>query len=434
MRHSLGLSLALGAAVALSVHPARAGSGPREPDLAAAEEVFTQALAAQRAGDSRGYRHGIEKAAALLPDPTRLLYRLAGARLGAGDRNGALAALRRQIDASFGRDPRPDPQFAALLSDREFQAEMQRLDALAEPIVASSELFRLPERDALFEGIARDPASGAWFFSSVHRRKVVRRAADGTITDFVPSGAHGLACALGIAIDADRNLLWIVSAGLPQAAGITAEERDRSALLAVALDSGELRYRIPSPAGKHWWNDLVVARDGTVFVSDAGTAGVMRVAPDGVASTIVDGHGLRSPGGVALSADERLLYLADWTNGLAVIDLSSGSFHWMRPPAGSTVLGIDGLRRVGGSLIAIQNGVAPQRIARLVLSDDGREIASGTLLERGVPDWDEPTLGIEVGGDFVYVGSSHWPRFGEDGSSPDPATLSEPQIRRLRLP
>lgn len=405
-----------------------------EVDFDAAMAAFNEAVAAQKAGDAAGYRHGLERAAARLADPARLLYRLAGARLGAGDRAGALAALALQIDSGFVRDPRGDAAFAALEGDPEFLALMARMDALAVPVVSSTELFRVAERDALYEGIARHPFNESLFVSSVHRRKVVQRLADGTVREFVAPGAHGLAAALGLAVDAPRNLLWIVSAGLPQAAGLPAELRDRSALLAVDLDSGELRRKVEAPGGgRRWWNDVVVAADGTVYVSDGGGAAVARVAPDGAVTTLVEGHGLRSPGGLALSADERTLYVADWSQGLAAVEVASGELRWLRPPAGTTVLGIDGLRRVGDTLLAIQNGVEPHRIQRLTLAPDGRSLAAAETLERAVPGWDEPTLGIVVDGALLYVANSQWPKFGDDGATPDPATLAELVVRRLPL-
>jgi len=435
--------LAAAFVVALTASPAGfAESGPAEAtvdragavDFDAAMAAFNEALEAQKAGDAAGYRHGLERAAARLADPARLLYRLAGARLAAGDRAGALAALALQVDAGFVRDPRGDEAFAALAADPEFLALMAKMDALGEPVVASTELFRLPERDALFEGIARHPVDESLFVSSVHRRKVVQRLADGTVRDFVAPGAHGLAAALGLAVDAERNLLWIVSAGLPQAAGLPAEARDRSALLAVDVDSGELRRRVDAPGeGRRWWNDVALVADGTVYVSDGGSASVARVDPDGAVTTVVAGHGLRSPGGLALSADERTLYVADWSQGLAALDLATGALAWMRPPAGTTVLGIDGLRRVGETLLAIQNGVTPHRIQRLTVAADGRSLAAAELLERAVPGWDEPTLGIVVDGALLYVANSQWPKFGEDGTTPDPATLAELVVRRLPI-
>jgi len=413
--------------------PAQDGPTRTPADFAAAEAAFGTALEAREAGRAADYLAGIERAAELLPDPTRLLYRLAAARLAAGDSDGALAALGRQIGAGFVRDPRADPEFAALAADERFRDLMARMDALAEPIVASEELFRIDEPDALFEGIAHEAFSGTWFLSSVHRRKVVRRAAHGAVSELAGSGEHGLMAALGMAIDAGRRRLWVVTAGLPQAAGLSADERDTSALLAFSITSGDLVRRIDAPAGKRWWNDLALADDGTIYVSDPGSASIARVDVDGTVVPLVENVGLRSPGGLALSRGGDALYVADWTNGLARIDLEDRSVTWLAPPEGSTVLGIDGLVRDDNRLIAIQNGVAPHRIQVFTLSRDGRTIRSAETLERAVPGWDEPTLGVVVDGALAYVSNSQWPKFGEDGATPDRSTLEPTVVRRLPL-
>ncbi len=407
------------------------------PDLAAAMQAFTAGLEAKERKDYAQFRAGIERAVELLPDPTRLLYRLAVARLLAGDAPGAVAAYRRQVDAGMARDPRQDADLAALLPDPGFQAALARLDALPAPVVASTVAFELPLRD-LIEGIAHDSKTGSFFFSSVAQRKIVRRTADGQVSDFVPSGGQGLLSALGLVADAAHRRLWVLSAGLPQTAGLKVSERMKSALLAFDLDSGAWQRTFDAPPGDRSWNDLELSSDGSVFVSDPAAKAIMRVKPDGGILTLLAGEeNLGSPGGLALSADGRLLYVADWNNGLGVLDLEAagaGRWSWMRPPTGSSVLGIDGLRRHGNRLIAIQNGVAPPRILSLELAADGRSLVSATTLEKNLPEWDEPTLGVIAEESFFYVANSHWPSFPGDESAPvDTAKLSPTAIRRLKL-
>jgi hypothetical protein len=437
-RASAVLAASLGlASAALAGPPPAAPEAPAKavsaPDLAAATEAFGAALAAKERRDFALYRSGME----LLPDSSRLLYRLAAARLLAGDAPGAVEAFRRQVEAGIARDPRRDPELAALLPDPVFQAALAALDALAAPISRSSEGFQLAERD-LTEGIAHDPKSGAFFLSSVHGRRILRRSPDGRVSDFVPAGSHGLLAALGMAADPVRRRLWVVSAGLPHARGIQPAEKNRSALLAFDLDTGAWKQTIDAGPGDHGFNDVELAADGSLFVSDPVAHAILRVQPDGSVTTLVAGADrLGSPGGLALSPDGRRLYVADWTNGLAFVDLAPQgreTLTWMRPPAGSTVLGIDGLRRHGNRLVAIQNGVAPPRISSFELSSDGRSLVAARTHERNLPEWDEPTLGVVVEGALWYVANSHWPRFAEDGSPPaDLATLTPPSVRRLPL-
>lgn len=403
-------------------------------------QAFAAGLEAKERKDFAQYRAGIERAVELLPDPSRLLYRLAVARLLAGDAAGAVAAYRRQVDSGIYRDPRQDAELAPLLGDPAFQKALFRLDALPAPLAASAVAFELPVRD-LIEGIAYDPKSGSYFFSSAAQRKILRRTKDGQVSDFVPSGAHGLLSALGIAVDAEHRRLWVISAGLPQTAGLKVSERRKSALLAFDLDTGAWQRTVDAPPGDRGWNDLEPAADGSVFVSDPAAKAILRVKPDGGILTLLAGEeNLGSPGGLALSADRRLLYVADWNTGLGVLDLeatgASGAarWSWMRPPAGSTVLGIDGLRRHGNRLIAIQNGVAPPRILSLELAADGRSLTAAKTLEKNLPEWDEPTLGVVVDGALFYVANSHWPSFPGDESAPtDTTKLSPTAIRRLTL-
>src|SRR6185436_17070204 len=102
--------------------------------------------------------------------------------------------------------------------------------------------------------------------------------------------------------------LWVVTAGLPQTTGLKVSERNKSALRAFDLDSGAWQKTIDAPPGDRLWNDLEVAADGSVFVSDPAAKAILRVKPDGGILTLLAGEEFfASPGGLALSADGRKL-------------------------------------------------------------------------------------------------------------------------------
>jgi SMP-30/Gluconolactonase/LRE-like region len=404
---------------------------PADPEAAAA--AFTEGMAALQAKDVVAYRAKIEFAASLLPDSTRLLYRLASARLLAGDKAGALAAFQLQVEAGYWRDPRQDPDFAPLLGDASFTALLTEMDALKTALVSSTPAFELPERDLLAEGIAFDPASKAFWISSVRQQKIWRRTAAGQweAMDGFPSAWAG--SPLGMVVDVARGRLWVAAAGLPHG-GAGADLEHRGGVAAIDLATGKRIVQAGPFARGESTNDLALAADGSVFVSDPEAKAIVQVTADGRRRVVVHGSGLRSPGGLALTADERLLYVADWSNGLAVVELATCTLSWMRPPAGTTLLGIDGLVRHRSELVAIQNGVEPQRIARLGLSADGLSVASARLLERAVPEWDEPTLGVIVDGALYYIAASQWPRYGDDGKpAADLGKLPLASVRRLAL-
>jgi hypothetical protein len=81
----------------------------------------------------------------------------------------------------------------------------------------------------------------------------------------------------------------------------------------------------------------------------------------------------------------------------------------------------------------VQNGIEPNRVARLRLSSGLDRIEGLEVLARNLPVYDGPGLGTMVDGTFYYVGNSHWGRFDEKGNLPDAAALSEPAILKLPL-
>jgi hypothetical protein len=289
----------------------------------------------------------------------------------------------------------------------------------------------LPWRDFVPEGIARDPATGAFFVSGVHRRVVVRVGADGEAAPFV----DGLWSALGLAVDPARRILWIGTAAIPETAGVDSTEIGRGAVVEVDLDSG-LRVRtlsLPDDGREHVPGDLSLAPDGTLFVSD-GAAGVLWVLRPGAEALeqLAGADALVSPQGSALSADGRTLWLADYSLGLLAVDPVTGATRRLAQPADAALLGIDALLLHGNDLIAVQNGVRPPRVLRLEVDPLAARVRSWRVVAAGLPGFDEPTGAAIVDGRLHLIANSHWNRF-EAGRLADAGALSPPLVLSIRL-
>ena len=100
-------------------------------------------------------------------------------------------------------------------------------------------------------------------------------------------------------------------------------------------------------------------------------------------------------------------------------------------PDDTSLYGIDGLYRYGNSLIAIQNGIRPNRVVQLYLSDDGRSVERSRILAMNLEHFDEPNLGQVVGDEFFFIANSHWNRFDRDGNLPD--DLEGPVVLKVKL-
>lgn len=369
----------------------------------------------------------------LLPGFPQGIYLLAIARADRGDSKGALAALDRLADLGLHFDIRKQTDFAPLRSTPGFASLEKRFAANLEPVGRAEPAFRLKDKAFLPEGIAYDSRDGDFFVSSVHLRKIVR-VHGGQISTFADrrSGLWGV---FGMHVDAERDALWATSAALPQARGFVAEDGGRTALFRFDLGSGVLSAKYPAPddGQKHQFNDLTVAPDGTVYVAD-GNGGVYVLKPGAKAlAPLTPAGSLRSAQGLALSRDERLLYVADYVGGLFAYNLETNKLARVRAPADVCVYGIDGMVRRGHDLVVTENGVLPQRIVRLHLDDTGLAITSSKVLEANDPLVPEPTLLTMARGELYAVANSQWSHFDDQGRPKAGAALAAPLIVKLPL-
>jgi hypothetical protein len=75
-----------------------------------------------------------------------------------------------------------------------------------------------------------------------------------------------------------------------------------------------------------------------------------------------------------------------------------------------------------------------QRVVRYVLTDDGRRIASGTVLERGQPVVRQPTTGTIIGTRFYYIANSQYGRLPDAGPlKPQAGTPVRSAVRVIEL-
>jgi sugar lactone lactonase YvrE len=270
------------------------------------------------------------------------------------------------------------------------------------PVTHATREFTLAEADLIPESIAYDAASSRWLVSSVRQARIV--GADGRLFARAPWPVFALA------IDASRRILWASTAVVPQCAVCADTRGEHSALIAYKLDSGAELRRIVSPVGGVL-GDMVLAPNGDLFVSEGIHGAVFRLPQGGAALERLDKPGdFHSPQTPALSADGKTLFVPDYDRGIAALTLASRELHWLQPPAGMVLKGIDGLYIDGQWFIAIQNGVVPERIVRISL-----DLKQLQVLESGWPGLGEPTHGALVGRRFYFLANSGWDAFDAQG-------------------
>ena len=371
--------------------------------------------------------------------PAQPFYVTAYASLSArlSDTAQTLRALTHLADLGLGLDVAADSDFVLVRDAPALRGVIRRLSANAAPMPKSTVAATLGEADFFPEGMSHDSARGVWYLGSIRHRKVARITRGGTSDDIVKEGQDGLWAVLGVRADPARGTLWVTTAAIPQMAGYVAADSGRSGIYAFDLASGRLkaRYLLPDGAPGHLLGDLVVAPNGDVYATDSQDPVIWRVVKGADQVQEFLRHPLfRSLQGPAVHPSGRILYVADYSHGVLAVDLNTREVTSLATPARTTVLGVDGLAWHDGSLIGVQNGVAPARIVRLGLDAGGRRITEFAVLDRHLPLATEPTIGTVWGRSFFYVANSQWEAYDDAGRLKAGARLEPPRILEIKLP
>jgi sugar lactone lactonase YvrE len=351
------------------------------------------------------------------PGDGLLVYYQAMTHIALGERDAAFDLLRSLKGRKLGLVPVRDMGFDAVWDDPKFQAVRKELADEEPETPAAPVVFRLEDPNLIPEGIAYDPKSKRFFLGS-SRGKIIATDGKGEPRDF--SGPDDkLAFVLGLAVDAKRGHLYAVSTnGFLDAA----KTERRNEVVRYDLKDGRLLDRFAAPEALQL-NDLVIAPDGTLYVTDSMNGSLFRKKPDEKTLTGFGTTGaVRGANGIALKPDGAL-YVAIST-GIARVDLASGEPTRLPQPDTVATGGIDGMYWHDGDLFAVQNVTNPGRVVRIHLSDDGNRIEGLTVLQsHHHPEFAEPTTGVIANDALHVIANSHVTQYQPDGTIKDPAVL-----------
>jgi Cu-Zn family superoxide dismutase len=238
--------------------------------------------------------------------------------------------------------------------------------------------YPLPGDGTFPEGIAYAPELGAFFVTGAGSGAIYRvDLASGDATTVLEPGLRAGFTTIGATVAG--TTLWVAGGGSGEVLrfdGVDAASFDAAA--------GPSRTYPSAPAEATFFNDLVVAPDGTVYVTDSNRPALFHVAPGTDEATVfvdfagtpfayvegfnANGIAITPDGGtlVVVQANTGLLFRIDVaTRAVAAIDL-----------AGATVPGGDGLVLDGTTLFVVQNGA--DQVAVIELAAD---LTTGTLTD-----------------------------------------------------
>jgi hypothetical protein len=370
---------------------------------------------------------GLAAALAESPESASALRRLMALAHEAGDAARVRAALGRLADMGYALSPATQAALSVHIAPEEAAPLGARFAANRAALEASQPFASVPAERRLIEGVAFDSRRGRLFASSVVGRELLVLEG-GTWRAVAGIDAGSL---FGMAVDVRHRRLWIASGALDQTPG---RESAFRGLIGLDLDTLRVARRIPVPDGGSP-GDVGLGADGTVYASDPVGGAVYRAGPgDAALAVLVPAGRLRSPQGLAVAADGRRLYVADYAYGIGIVDLPSGRTRRLAARLPAMLDGIDGLVLHRGSLIAIQNGTNPMRILRLRLDRDGDTVTGVEVLERASAQWGgEPTLGAVESERLLFVANAQWDRYGPGGARIGEVPTNPTAIRTLPL-
>jgi len=325
------------------------------------------------------------------PDHAAVRYSLAMNYAQLGNTRLALDELERALSKTPWLDPAEESVFASLRACNAFKKIVSRTQQKYPPISASRIIHIIPVRDLIPEGIASDPADGTIYVSSVYHRKILKIAPSGEISDFVSTGQDGLLSVLGMKVDARDRSVWAAT-----------EFKEASLLFHFDRNGKTLAKFSPTQPGKHLFNDLVIASNGDVFVTDTYDSSVYKLAAGAKTLQRLDLKGRLYPNGIVFSADGKTLYVVH-AYGIIRMGRDGESIAELRAPDDISLAQVDGLYFRKGALIGIQNGFGLNRIVELQLSADGTRVDAGRLLEFRSPYMELPTTGTIYKDELIFM-------------------------------
>lgn len=328
-------------------------------------------------------------------------------------------AFEKEVDLESIKN---SDQYASLLT---LQSDLNN------PIITSVKKSILSERDLHPEGLLYLKKSKQWLATSIRNRKIVSfDIASGKCTDWFTD--DNLFSVLAIKPDDDEKVLWVTSSAMPEMKGYNAGLEGKSEVLKIDIKTKKILQRF-ALEGNHVLGDLVVDKNGNVFVSDSGEATIFTISNDKLEVWLDLKKEAFNLQGLTFNDKQSELFIADYLKGILRINVNNPSDrNWLKFPEGTIAKGIDGLVWHKKSLVAIHNGVKPIRILQYFLNETNA-ITSYKVLDHNRPEFNEPALGTLVGSKFYFFSNAPWKAYDKDGVL-DESIIDFPTLFSNQLP
>jgi hypothetical protein len=378
--------------------------------------------------DWKGLRAALIEIGREMPAPTPIyLLRMASVEARLGNNAEAIAWMKKYTAMGLKYDVGQDDDLKPLLADPAFAPVAEAMKSQTKPVQKAEAVCAIPLPDLMPEDLTFDQGAKTFVVSSIQHHSLYRvtfpkaGAAECGLQEISLEAQAKRWPTLAVSYDAKRNLLWMTAAAMPDFTGFAKEDEGKSTLFAIDGSNGKVVRRFDlASGGPAVMGDMSVAADGAVYVSDSIGGGVYRVQGDLAAAKLEKiADGFFSPQTPVLAVDGKRLFVADYSMGIAVVDLTRenppGQLTYLPHPESVAVTGLDGLYLAGDSLIGIQNGTEPERIVRYHLNPAQTAITSAEVVEQSTERLGDPTHVTGLNGWLFATANVGWNKIDDHG-------------------
>jgi len=262
----------------------------------------------------------------------------------------------------------------------------------------------LTERDLIPEGVAFDEETQTIYIGSTYKRKIISIGKDGSVADFISEAQDDIKSVIGMEVDEKRNCLWAISCEAADVLPLKDPGKSQwtSSVYQFSLSDGKLIKKYSLNKDSVFLNDLTVADDGTVYVTESVQKGVYTVRPDmdSLKLFLELGAPYQFINGICFTDRPGFLFVAS-TEGIIKIDLSNKKYSLVPETGSLKALDIDGLAFWNNYFIAHQSSA----LTRFYLSPARDSIIKADTLNTG-KEFDASTTGEVAKGNYYFIVNS----------------------------
>ncbi|TGD59434.1 NHL repeat-containing protein [Flavobacterium humi] len=375
------------------------------------KEMYNLSIRAYQDKDFGKFLKLTQKLDSIRPSHPTYTYNLACAYALNEKPNEALSVLKQCVLMNHALNFEAENDLSSLKKTDGYAEIVALKSALEIPVATSEKQVVLSEKELHPEGLLYLKNSKTWLVTSIRNRKIVSfDIHTGACQDWFAS--PDLLSVFAVKADKKEKFLWACTSAMPEMKGYNKGFEGKSEIIKIDIKTKKIVKRFPLQ-GNHVLGDLVVAKNGDVYISDSGEAIIFKISGDTISMWLDLKKEAFNLQGLTFNEGESQLFIADYMKGILSIRMSNPEGrNWLQFPESNTVKGIDGLLWYKNSLIAIHNGVKPIRIMRYSLRDN--EIIASVALDHNRPEFDEPALGTLSNGKLYFFANAPWKAYNKD--------------------